>query len=1010
MSATLPCTDYASAPDCVLMKFSGRPNDDPWIMPNVSIDDRIRQFDWGGTSLGPFAHWPEHLRSAVDLLLQMPTSALLLHGQERIALYNDASVALLDVLHSGMLGVPLSRGWPEMAANAEAAIDLAFAGTGNVMKVAEFTFPRGGQAQTVCLELSLAPIPMRDGLPFAILVLMHDVTGNLRQESVLRRDAAKFEALFEQAQVGLCELSLTCGFVRVNNALCRLLGRPREVLMECGVPDVTHRDDIGTSLAAVGRLIEDGIPVSLDKRYVRSDGAIVWANSSISRLDPVLPGGPFSLLVVTVDLTERTLAKQALAENEARFRALAEASPVLIWQVNPDGRFAYLNPKCHVMFGSAIAQESVDWESVVHPDDAQAYLGGLLGAQCDRRTFQARARVRTSNGSVRWLESYTAPWFRGDGDYAGHVGISIDITDAVEAQEQLLVANDRLNLAIDGSGDGVWDWNIVTDEITYSSRMRDIFGLDEKLESENFDSWLHRVHPDDRPHTIAILHDCLEGIRPSYTAEYRMRCKLGMWKWIVARAIVVARDDTGKALRMTGTVTDISDERQSQEVIWLHANFDALTGLPNRRLFRDRLAHEVIQARRTGASLGLLFIDLDNFNEANDLLGHDVGDDLLVQAARRIQTCVRGSDTVARLGGDEFTAIITQLAESHDAETIASAINAALVEPFVLGEEVIHLSGSIGITIFPADGSEPESLIRNADQAMYVAKNNGRNRFSYFTPAMQNEAQDRLRLIADLRLALAGDQLEVYYQPVVDLRSGRIVKAEALLRWHHPRLGFLMPSEFIPFAEESGLISEIGDWVFLQAAACSRRWAQRNGESFQIGVNRSPVQFMARPQGSMWPSYLADMDLPGSCISVEITEAVLLNASNRVSYQLQQYHDAGMQVAIDDFGTGYSSLAYLKKFDIDYLKIDQTFIRDMQHNEDDRAIVRSVTAMAHELGLLVIAEGIETIEQNDFLIAVGCDFGQGFHFSRPVPPVQFEHLLEMDRQHGGVRSAMVSIT
>ena len=486
-----------------------------------------------------------------------------------------------------------------------------------------------------------------------------------------------------------------------------------------------------------------------------------------------------------------------------------------------------------------------------------------------------------------------------------------------------------------------------------------------------------------------------------------MRSKEGVWKWILSRAIVVARDEDNRPLRMTGTVTDISDERQSQEVIWLHANFDALTGLPNRRLFRDRLAHEVLQTRRIGAKLGVLFIDLDHFKEANDLLGHDAGDHLLALAAKRILSCVRESDTVARLGGDEFTAILTQLGEAFDAEKIALEINEAMVKPFVLGEEVIYLSASIGITIYPTDGIEPEALIRNADQAMYVAKNSGRNRFNYFTPAMQQEAQDRLRLIADLRNALADNELEVYYQPVVDLRTGRVVKAEALLRWNHPRLGFLMPADFIPVAEESGLITEIGDWVFQQAAGCAQQWRSRMGDSFQVSVNRSPVQFMSNANAGNWPLLLEGIGLPGSGMQVEITEAVLLNASNRVIDQLQQYHDAGMQVAIDDFGTGNSSLAYLKKFDIDYLKINQAFIHDMQRTEDDCAIVRSVTAMAHELGLKVIAEGIESNEQKELLIAAGCDFGQGFHFFRPMPTAQFAQLFFANGPGGAIDSRHV---
>ena len=938
----------------------------------------------------------------VELLRALPVPALLLHGPDSVTLYNDRCAALIGDLHPALMGTALAKGWPALEAIVAPELNDVRNGRTTIIASSELVVSRDGRAEQICLKPTLTPIYGRTASVLAVLVMLEDVTWASKRNRWLRRDATRMAAIFEQAQVGLSEISLSSAFMRVNSELCRMLGRPRETLLTLGVPDVTHKDDIAQSLTAVRRLIEDGKPVSIDKRYVRPDGTIVWANSSISRLEPAGPGAPYSLLAVTVDLTERTLARQALAESEARFRALAEAAPVLIWQLDAQGAIAYQNPRCHEILGAGPIAGRNEWHALLHDDDAKNYLQSFETALGERHAFKSRARFHAVDGSMRWLESYMAPWFKSDGAYAGHVGISIDITDNVNTQQRLMIVNDRLNLALDGSGDGVWDWNIVDDEITYSRRMKEIVGCTDQSDVESHENFCRRVHPDDLAQTQAILQECLDGATPAYSAEYRMRCKEGAWKWILARAIVVARDASGKALRMTGTVTDISDERQSQEVIWLHANFDALTGLPNRRMFRDRLAHEVMQARRTGKLLGLLFIDLDHFKEANDLLGHDAGDQLLAQAARRILARVRQTDTVARLGGDEFTAILPQLADPFDAEKIAREINQELVEPFLLSQEVIYLSASIGITIFPTDGAEPEALIRNADQAMYVAKNSGRNRFNYFTQTMQNEAQDRLRLIADLRHALAANELEVYYQPVLELRTRRVVKAEALLRWKHPRLGFLMPADFIPYAEESGLITEIGDWVFQQAAACAKQWRRHMGESFQVSVNRSPVQFMARAGGSHWPSYLDALGLSGGSMAVEITEAVLLNTSSRVTDQLQQYHAAGMQVAIDDFGTGYSSLSYLKKFDIDYLKIDQAFIRDMERSEDDRAIVRSVTAMAHELGLQVIAEGIETPEQEQLLEAAGCDFGQGFYFSKPMPAARFAHLLIVTG-HGGLR-------
>jgi diguanylate cyclase (GGDEF)-like protein/PAS domain S-box-containing protein len=592
-----------------------------------------------------------------------------------------------------------------------------------------------------------------------------------------------------------------------------------------------------------------------------------------------------------------------------------------------------------------------------------------------------------------YLDFLFQPVIAPDGSVSGVFIQGHEVTEQKRARDELYVSNERWKLAIEGAGDGVWDWNLQDNEAVYSTRWKEIVGFAEHEFPNRFEQWETHVHPDDLPGVLAVLRACLEGTVPTYNSEYRLRCKNGDWKWVLSRGIVVARDADGKPLRMTGMTSDISEKKQSDELIWHHANFDSLTALPNRRLFRDRLDQEVKRAHRSGLQIGLLFIDLDRFKEANDLLGHDVGDLLLKQAALRLSACVRESDTVARLGGDEFTIILTELDNPAYVEQLAQKALDTLAEPFRLGNEVVYLSASIGITLYPADAGGPEELIRNADQAMYAAKKAGRNQFSYFTRSMQEKAHIRLRLGGDLRNALGAGQLEVHYQPIVDLSTGQIAKAEALLRWHHPKLGLVDPAQFIPLAEESGLINEIGDWVFKQAASCSQRWSAQSNAPLQIGVNKSPLQFISHSREVNWTDYLRQLGLSGSSISVEITEGLLLNASADVAEQLLQYRDAGIQVTIDDFGTGYSSMAYLKKFDIDYLKIDQSFVHDMETDAGNRTIAESIIVMAHKLGMQVIAEGIETIAQKELLIAAGCDYGQGFLFSAAVPPQAFEQML-----------------
>lgn len=962
-----------------------------WPADCGAMGERIRNTDWSATRLGAIETWPRCLKSAIDILLRLPMPGILSWGNDGILIYNDACAAFSETLHPNLLGCALYKCWPDNKSFKENMSKVFREGIAFSCPDQEVTLYEKSGPRRAWLNINYSPVPDQHGNTAGVLALFIETTERMQAEHALRDSERHFSTIFTRAQVGLSVISQEGRFQRVNDRLCQMFGRSRETMLTLGVKDVTHPDDLANTIKVFTHLITTGEPVSIDKRYVRPDGSVVFANSSASRLDDWYDHHPMAL-VVTIDLTERKLAEEALMESEARFRALADAAPALIWQFDPTGSAVYMNPRFLSLVG--IAPEKLlgaGWKSIVHPDDVEECLKQLAEAQREMRATQRRMRIRCADGEYHWMKSHAAPWFSANGQYAGHVVISVDINDAVRAQEELLVSNERLNLAIAGSGDGVWDWDMQTNEITCSARTQEILGLGEQETLRKYEDWERRVHPEDLPAVLAEVRACLDKTRPTLNVEYRARAHDGSWRWAQARAIAVMRD--GQAVRMTGTLTDISEKRRSEEIVWHYANFDALTNLPNRRLFRDRLDHEVRKAQRTGLPLALLFIDLDRFKEANDLLGHDVGDQLLIEAARRIRSCVRKSDTVARLGGDEFTAILTELDDLAHVEPVAQKINDALSAPFRIGSEVVYLSASIGITLYPNDAANAEHLIRNADQAMYVAKNGGRNQFSYFTSFMQREAHDRLRLIGDLRKALDAGQLRVYYQPVIDLASGRIAKAEALLRWQHPRLGMLEPMRFISFAEEAGLITEIGNWVFEEAANCSLHWGRRLGSPFQISVNKSPVQFLSRSKGVNWPDYLKHLGLSGDSISVEITEGVLLNASSAVADKLLQYRDAGIQVAIDDFGTGYSSMAYLKRFDIDYLKIDQSFIHDMATSESDRAIVRSVTAMAHELGLQVIAEGIETAEQKELLLDANCDFGQGFLFSKAVPAEEFERVL-----------------
>jgi diguanylate cyclase (GGDEF)-like protein/PAS domain S-box-containing protein len=948
----------------------------------------IPAHDWSTTSLGPMQGWPRSLKAAVDIVLQMTMPALLSWGPDAVVIANDAFVALGGGRDG--VGFTLDQSWLGDHPFRD-DIFKARHGTAGLSRDVEVVVPLDGARKKSWYSLNYCPLHDEEGRTAGALAVFFETTDRVLAEQSLRESERQLAAIFSQAHVGLSLISLDGKFLRVNDELCRMLDRSRGELLQLGVPDVTNAEDLPHSLKAVGEVVATGKSKSLDKRYVRPNGELIYANSILTRLET---DAGYIILAVTVDLTARRLAQDALAESEARFRALAEASPASIWMFNERGIAIYANPR-HLEILGIDPSELLGrgWEKVLHPDERGVVMREIETASRARRPLRQRLRVLQTDGEWHWMEHHAAPWFNADGEYGGHVGITFDINEAVKAQQALLISNERLKLAIEGSGDGIWDWDLDSQQIDYSPRAREILNLDKQAPTDPFRCSEEHVHPDDLAGLQAELRACADGTRQALRMEFRVRKRDGDWRWVQARATVVARHPNNRPQRMTGTLTDISEKRRSEQVVWEHANFDLLTGLPNRRLFRDRLDHELMKAHRSNTRLALLFIDLDRFKEANDLLGHTIGDELLVQAGRRIRACVRQSDTVARLGGDEFTAILSDLDNGTHVERVAGKINETLSRPFYLGNEVVYLSASIGITLYPGDAADAENLIRNADQAMYAVKSQGRNHFSYFTHSMQHEANERLHLISELRNALARKQLHVYYQPIIDLGSGAVVKAEALLRWKHPRLGMVEPVRFIAFAEEAGLISEIGDWVFRQAACCAQRWGKRIGAPFPISINKSPVQFLARLNEVNWLAHLQELGLSGNSVSVEITEGMLLDASPFVTSRLRQYHDAGIKVAIDDFGTGYSSIAYLKKFEVDYLKIDQSFVRDVAHDGSDRAIVRSIIAMAHELGLQVIAEGIETSEQKEFLVEGQCDFGQGYLFSKAVPAEEFEGLI-----------------
>lgn len=692
---------------------------------------------------------------------------------------------------------------------------------------------------------------------------------------------------------------------------------------------------------------------------------------------------------------------QALRESESKLHAILDHAPVGIWLVGTDGRYRFVNKR----FCDAVGIPETRFLATTNLPEL---LGEEMAASCQASDSACLAQdesyvsvetLKLADGEIHQLEVTKAKLRDTKGEVVGAIGISVDVTERKQAEEALRESEARWSFALEGGGDCVWDWSLITNDVALSKGGKAMFGFADDEIGNSMAEWNARVHPEDVVSLLVQIADFFREKQDKFIAEYRVRCKDDSWKWVLTRGMVSHRDEAGRVIRMIGTHTDLTERKQAEETIQRQAHYDALTQLPNRRLFRDRLEHTIKLSKRDHSPFALMLIDLDHFKEVNDTMGHDAGDFLLVDAAQRILHCVRESDTVARMGGDEFVVILPDIEDPANIERIAQKIISKLAAPFILGEEKAFISASIGITLYPSDASSMETLLKNADQAMYVAKNLGRNRMSYFTPVLQENAQKRMRMINDLRDALASDQFRVYYQPIVELATGEIHKAEALIRWMHPTRGMVEPSQFIPLAEETGMIVEIGDWVLHQAMHQVKRLQASHHKGFQISVNKSPVQFQQdNPlKAADWLLELERNGLHASSLVVEITEGVLLDDAGHVKERLLASRDAGIQVAIDDFGTGYSSLSYLKKFDIDYLKIDQTFINNLGNHPDDMALCEAIIVMAHKLGLKVIAEGVETEQQRQLLLAAGCDYAQGYLFSKAIPSNELEVLLQKNR-------------
>jgi diguanylate cyclase (GGDEF)-like protein/PAS domain S-box-containing protein len=551
------------------------------------------------------------------------------------------------------------------------------------------------------------------------------------------------------------------------------------------------------------------------------------------------------------------------------------------------------------------------------------------------------------------------------------------------AEEELRESQERYVLAARGSNDGIWDWDLGTGKIYYSPRWLTVLGYDVHEIEDRPEEWLERVHPDDSGRLSSDLLAHREGITDHFHSEHRLRHKDGTFRWVLARGMA-SRDSKGQAVRMAGSLTDITDSKVA----------DALTGLPNRLLLTERLSRSIRNAQEHGTGYAVLFLDVDRFKVVNDSLGHVAGDQLLIGICQRLVKCLRSTDvvgrpgpdsTLSRLGGDEFGVLLESIRDRSDAEGVAERILEALRPSFHIDGRTVYTSVSIGIALSHGDYQKSEEVLRDSDTAMYKAKLLGGSRVAVFDSEMRNRAMARLKIEAALHGAIAANELQLQYQPIVSLDSSRTIGFEALLRWNHPEMGCVPPAEFVGIAEEVGLMSAIGPWVLEQACRDAAQWIGEEGfDAPFVSVNVSAKHLLSGSLVSEVDRVLASFALPPKRLRIEVTETALIADLQSAKDVVLQLKERGVLVSIDDFGTGYAGLQYLRILPVSTLKIDTSFVALMRDGSDN--FPQAIVTLAHELGLDVVAEGIETSEDADRLKSMMCESGQGFYFAKPLGP------------------------
>ncbi len=822
-----------------------------------------------------------------------------------------------------------------------------------------------------------------------------DITEARKMEQALSQNRAKLQQTLKAAPAGIGTVA-NRRFIEVNDKFCEITGYSAEEILgkESRILYKTQEefDRVGKELYP--EALKKGSS-TLEALWVRKDGSEIYILLGLTRLessDPT-PNYIFSVL----DITERKISEGDIIHARNMYLNVLDGSPAFIWRADISSKCDWFNKSWLEFRGRTLDQEAGDgWVEGLHPQDVKNCIAVYLNAFSHRVPFEMEYRLKRFDGQYRWIVGFGRPFILPDGTFAGFIGYCFDITSRKEAEDalekdiiirketEIILAKERnlLKTLINNLPDSIYvkdpdGRKILTNradlDFIGASDEKDVLG---KTDKEVFPDHLSSQFGKDDNYVLR------QG-RSIINKEEMVEDSLGIKRCLLTSKIPL-RDDNGKVFGLVGIGRDISDRKNLENKLLNMAHYDTLTSLPNRTLFFERVTTALSQARRTNTQCALLFVDLDHFKSVNDTLGHTVGDALIRDAAARLMECVRESDTLARLSGDEFIVFLNGLENGQQAHVIADRIREKFNTPRNVAGNDLFITSSVGIAVFPDDGNDLEELLKNADTAMYAAKDLGRNAYCFYNSLMNQKAVTKMQIERGLRDAFSKNEFVLFYQPMINLQNGTIRGFEALLRWFKVEGGLIMPNEFIPIAEETGLIIPIGELVLREACRFNKEMMETYGQKFIMSVNMSVAQLRRKNTVDIIKNTLDITGMPADCLELEITESILIDSFDTAMEVISMARQLGVRVALDDFGTGYSSLSHIQKLPLDVLKIDRSFVQHIMAEREATDLIPIIIELAHKLNLEVVAEGIETDAQLARLLLNSCDYGQGYFISRPI--------------------------